>query len=36
MTLFDPNLVSIEDIGRNFFIRENQIGKMSRAEAAKI
>jgi len=29
--LYDPTMVSINDLGSNFYIREAHIGKMSRA-----
>jgi molybdopterin/thiamine biosynthesis adenylyltransferase len=31
VTIYDPNLVTIEDVGRNFYCREDQVGKLSRA-----
>ena len=34
MTIYDPRKVSAEDVGRNFYCREEHIGKVSRAEAS--
>lgn len=33
VTLFDQAVVSLEDVGRNFYCNESQIGKCTRAEA---
>lgn len=34
VTLFDTTIVSAQDLGRNFYLNENHIGKMTRAEAS--
>jgi molybdopterin/thiamine biosynthesis adenylyltransferase len=34
VTIYDPNIVTIEDVGRNFYCREDHVGKISRAEAS--
>lgn len=34
VTLYDPNAAQVEDMGANFFLRENDVGKTSRAAAA--
>ena len=33
VTLYDPTLVKINDVGTNFYINESQVGKVSRAQA---
>ncbi len=33
LSLYDPTLVRVEDLGANFFLREDQVGKLSRTEA---
>ena len=34
VTIYDPSLVTIEDVGRNFYCRHEDVGKKSRAEAS--
>jgi len=34
VTIYDPRIVSVEDIGRNFYCRPEHVGKISRAEAS--
>jgi ubiquitin-activating enzyme E1 len=34
VTLYDPTLVTVADLGRNFYIRKEHVGKISRAEAS--
>lgn len=34
VTIYDPTMAQIEDVGSNFYISEAQAGKVSRAEAA--
>ncbi len=34
VTIYDPNIVTIEDVGRNFYCRHEDVGKKSRAEAS--
>lgn len=34
VTIYDPNTVTIEDVGRNFYCRHEHVGKISRAEAS--
>ena len=34
VTIYDPALVAVEDLGRNFYCREEHVGKVSRAEAS--
>lgn len=34
VTIYDPRIVSIEDAGKNFYIREEHVGKVSRAQAS--
>jgi molybdopterin/thiamine biosynthesis adenylyltransferase len=34
VTIYDPTIVSVEDVGRNFYCRSEHIGKISRAEAS--
>ena len=34
VTLYDPRKVTPQDVGRNFYIREEHVGKLSRAEAS--
>jgi molybdopterin/thiamine biosynthesis adenylyltransferase len=34
VAIYDPALVSEVDIGRNFYCRSEQVGKVSRAEAS--
>lgn len=34
VTLYDPSIVTAADLGRNFYIRPEHIGKISRAEAS--
>jgi len=34
VTLYDPSLVTSADLGRNFYIRQDHVGKLSRAEAS--
>lgn len=34
VTLCDNNIVSLRDLGRNFYLNENHIGKVTRAEAS--
>lgn len=31
VTIYDPHIVSIEDVGRNFYCRAEHVGKVSRA-----
>jgi ubiquitin-activating enzyme E1 len=31
VTIFDPTMVRIEDLSSNFYLKENQVGKKSRA-----
>ena len=31
VTLFDPTIVAIEDLSANFYLKEEHVGKMSRA-----
>ena len=33
VSIFDPDLVRVNDLGSNFFCTENHIGKVTRAEA---
>ena len=34
VTLFDPTLVAIEDLSSNFYFKEQDVGKVSRADAS--
>ncbi len=34
VTIYDPRIVSVEDIGRNFYCRPEHVGKISRAAAS--
>lgn len=34
VTLYDPTLVTAADLGRNFYVRGEHVGKISRAEAS--
>lgn len=34
MSIYDPNLVTISDVGRNFYVSEQHVGKVTRAEAS--
>jgi hypothetical protein len=34
VTIFDNNIVTLKDVGKNFTCREHHIGKLTRAEAA--
>jgi ubiquitin-activating enzyme E1 len=34
VVIYDPSLVSEVDIGRNFYCRQEHVGKVSRAEAS--
>ena len=33
VTLYDTNIVSMADVGRNFYCTKEHVGKMTRAEA---
>jgi ubiquitin-activating enzyme E1 len=34
VTIYDPTPVTIQDVGRNFYCRHEDVGKKSRAEAS--
>jgi molybdopterin/thiamine biosynthesis adenylyltransferase len=34
VTLFDDRLVTINDLGSNFYAKESHVGKVTRAEAS--
>lgn len=34
VTIYDPAIVAVEDVGRNFYCRPEHVGKISRAEAS--
>ena len=34
VSLYDPSIVRIEDLGSNFYLHENLVGKASRAQAS--
>lgn len=34
VTIYDPTIATIEDVGSNFYINESQVGKTTRADAA--
>lgn len=33
VTLYDPHIVTMADVGRNFYCSENDVGKITRAHA---
>ena len=33
VTIYDPTIVKISDVGTNFYINESQVGKVSKAQA---
>ena len=34
VTIYDPNLVTVQDLGRNFYCRQEHVGKVTRAQAS--
>jgi molybdopterin/thiamine biosynthesis adenylyltransferase len=34
VTIYDPRIITTEDIGRNFYVKQEHVGKASRAEAS--
>jgi ubiquitin-activating enzyme E1 len=34
VALYDPNIVSINDLGANFYLKESHVGQVSRAKAS--
>ena len=34
VSLYDPNLVTLSDLGRNFYAKEEHIGNVTRAQAS--
>jgi len=34
VVIYDPTIVSINDLGANFYLRESHVGKLSRAAAS--
>ena len=34
VTIYDPRIVTVEDVGKNFYVRPDHVGKVSRAQAS--